>query len=323
MKSRTKQKYKDLTLSEAIPCFLQYLEIAGRRAITIKNYSVTLRKFLEEIGDIPLSSIEDIELNRIFISLVNNSTRSGSLSPTTMNRIKSAYRSFFSWCFQTGRTSKNFGLDLPLSRAQSKPTPPITQEEIVRLITKIRESRNKHKARDHALFAFYIFTGARRLEALHVRMKDYFPANNIVDLAFTKGGKPRSVLIPQFLGDIINDYIAQTITSRSVTPDSFLFPGQKYAQPITGRQIHYRFNFWKKTAGLRDELTIQSLRAGFATITFKYTGDYRLVSKLLGHTESRVSNKYIYFDASEMLHIIERSFQEIFSDLERSITISF
>ena len=240
-----------------------------------------------------------------------------------MNQIKSSYRSFFSWCFQTGRTSKNFGIDLPLTRAQSKPTPPITQEEIVRLITKIQESHSKHKTRDHALFAFYIFTGVRRLEALHVRLKDYFPENQIVDLTITKGGMPRSVLIPQFLGDIINDYIAQTALSRGVTPDSFLFPGQKHTQPITGRQIHYRFDVWKKTAGLRTELTIQSLRAGFATIIFKYTGDTLLVSKLLGHTESRLSNKYIYFDASEMLYFIEKSFQKVFSKLERSITISF
>ncbi len=37
MNFRTRQKREDRTLSVTIPCFLQYLNIAGRRASTISN----------------------------------------------------------------------------------------------------------------------------------------------------------------------------------------------------------------------------------------------------------------------------------------------
>ena len=68
---------------------------------------------------------------------------------------------------------------------------------------------------------------------------------------------------------------------------SFLFHGRHPERSLTTRQVRFRFNRWKALSGIREELTVHSFRAGFATHLYRATGDSLLVQHAIGHSDIR------------------------------------
>lgn len=89
----------ELFLERAINLFLENLGCYNTPN-TLYCYSRDLYYLLEKTGNIKLNSISE-EFLQSFISQIKNSgIKKQNRTASTMNRIKIAYRSFFSWCFK-------------------------------------------------------------------------------------------------------------------------------------------------------------------------------------------------------------------------------
>jgi len=89
---------------------------------------------MEALDDTSLEDISARHLEKAVIILQDSSKTDSRRSAATMNRIKSAFRSFFKWAFQSGLISHNPAASLRMSKAASQRTTPITMEEINTLL---------------------------------------------------------------------------------------------------------------------------------------------------------------------------------------------
>ena len=145
-------------LTYAIHDFLVHLEAGGYASNTICCYSQSLKWLVENLGNMSLNRISEKHLANAVIKLTNSNSNGAKRSTATMNRIKSAYRSFFRWSLESERISFNPCASLHMTNANSQRTIPVTIEEINRFLDTVQESSDPCAGRDEALFAVYAFT---------------------------------------------------------------------------------------------------------------------------------------------------------------------
>lgn len=89
----------ELFLERAINLFLKYLECSNTPN-TLYSYSRDLHYLQEKAGNIKLNSISEEKLQDCIEQIKNSGIKKRVRSASTMNRVKSVYRSFFKWCFK-------------------------------------------------------------------------------------------------------------------------------------------------------------------------------------------------------------------------------
>jgi integrase/recombinase XerD len=299
-------KNEEIMLSRALNDFMKHLQAAGRSKSTIVSYHRDLDRLMKILGDKEMDSIKDSHVNDAVIRLCSCNRGKSKRSAVSMNRLKSVYRSFFRWSFETERISRNPARFLFMTRTSSQPTMPITIEEIKLLLRTIHESDDPLALRDEALFAVYAFTGIRRAEALALRIKDYDPVAMTICLVQTKGGVKRMQPVSSYLACILNKLICRMKDNDRCSP---LFPGRKHwLLPLSLRQVQNRFDKWKTLAGIRNDLTIHSFRAGFANLLYESTGDIHLVATAMGHSDIRSTSYYVKNNIYSVRKAIEKVF---------------
>jgi site-specific recombinase XerD len=292
-----------MTLSTAISDFQQHLRAAGRTAGTIESYLHTLGGLANIVGNTTLACLTTEMLESAVVSL------SVGRSATTMNRIKSTFRSFFSWAADSHIISGNPTAKLSLTRATAKYTEPIRACEIETFLNTIYSSGDRYSERDYTLFALYAFAGVRRAEALALRVMDYDAASRTLYLPRTKGGYARRQPVPRRLARVLERYITLLSQGNDLTcATACLFRGRNRYCPLSARQAHARFDKWKSASGIRNILKIHSFRTGFATLLHKHTGDLLLVARALGHSDIRTTQRYIAVDMDTVRDAVEQTF---------------
>jgi len=298
-----------VTLAQAIQAYVVHLDASGRTKGTISDYRRNLEELADLMGNPEINAIKDIDLNGA-VSFLGHSEKSRcNRLPVTMNKIRSVYRTFFKWSFETGRIRKNPARFLSMGNAGSTPTTPITAKEVSIFLGTIRTSNDLHALRDEALFAVYAFTGIRRAEALALSVKDYDPASSILLVRCSKNKIARRQPVPSPLLSILNAYFVSLRRNGSADPSSPFFRGRISGASMSARQAQNRFNQWKIRAGIRNDLTIHSFRAGFANRLYETTRDIYLVARAMGHSDIRSTKFYIENNLSDIQEVIDKTFR--------------
>ncbi|MGA2094002.1 MAG: site-specific integrase [Candidatus Aminicenantales bacterium] len=295
-------------LAAASRDFIRSLKGSGRAGSTLESYSKKLELLEELIGDLLLHKVTGNTLTQALIQLEEGYPREMPRSGVSMNQIRSVVRTFFSWAVETGRVPRNPAADLRLAKVVNLPTPPISENELSLLFDAIRREYSFLARRDEALFAFYAFSGVRRNEALALRIDDLDLSEKRVWYSKTKttGGEYRA--IPSKLKLILAEYLIQRAARKEHSRSPFLFPGRNFSRPLSAREVHLRFERWKKAAGLRPKLTLHSFRAGFATRLYRATKDAVLVSNAMGHKSLSSINRYISLKEDSIRAAMEKAF---------------
>jgi integrase/recombinase XerD len=299
----------EIVLVHAIQDYVVHLEASGRTKGTIACYLQNLDQLAKIIGCREMNTIKDIDLNKAVCFLGRSDGTRNNLLPVTMNRIKSVYRSFFKWSFETGRMQRNPARLLSMGNAGSTPTIPITAKEVFILLETIRKSNDYCALRDEALFAMYAFTGIRRAEGLALRIRDYDPVSSMILLKHSKGGIARRQPAPSFLSSILAEYLTDLRRKGNEHVYGPLFPGRMPEVSMSMRQAQNRFNRWKTQAGIREGLTIHSFRSGFANRLYQTTRDIHLVARAMGHIDIRSTKLYIENNVSDIQEAVEKTFR--------------
>ena len=292
-----------MILATAVSGFQRHLKAAGLAPGTIDSYLHTLACLADIVGYASLTWLTAEMIERVVVSL------SGGRSASTMNRIKSTFRSFFSWAADSGIISRNPTAKLSLTKAAARYTEPIRACEIETFLKTIYSSGDRYSERDYTLFAIYAFAGVRRAEALALRVMDYDAASRTLYLPRTKGGHARRQPVPRRLADALERHIRRLPKGNgSVSAIDCLFRGRNKHWPLSARQSHTRFDKWKAASGIRNNLTIHSFRSGFATLLHQQTGDIQLVANALGHADIRTTQRYIRLNMRTVREAVERAF---------------
>ena len=179
---------------------------------------------------------------------------------------------------------------------------PIKDEKKIKLMKLILRDQNDRGqgVRNLLLFVMGINTALRVSDLLALTLDDVQDEARrlraAVTLKETKTGKLKQFPLNDAITDVLKEYLKDR--SRMVSTDS-LFMSYKTKQGLTRTQAYRILNSAAKTVGL-EQIGTHTLRKTFGYHMYKRTGNLALVQKLLNHSSSGDTLRYIGIDQEDM-----------------------
>jgi site-specific recombinase XerD len=158
----------------------------------------------------------------------------------------------------------------------------LSREEVARLLGGVENLKHR------ALLTTGYACGLRVSEAVHLHVHDIDSQRMTVRIEQGKGRKDRYVMLAPSLLTLLRDYW------REYRPQSWLFPGDGPAQPLSSHSAQKVFRKALERAGLRKPASFHALRHAFATHLLEGGTDIRTVQVLLGHRSLATTQKYTH-----------------------------
>lgn len=290
---------------KALKGFETHLLAAGKSPHTISAFLRDIGKLRKAVGINP-ASITTTDLDH-FLAAMKTKPDGTNRSPNSMNRLKTALRSFFNWLQQSGKIDSNPATGIKTSNISQKPPVYLTEEEEKDLLRCLRDNRTrKHALRDNAIIHLMLDTGIRVAELVGLDLMDIDGKHLRVRIA--KGGSPVVKFLPARTRKAVDTYI-QKERHQFEKQDSTkaLFINQQGTR-LQSRAVQVLVPAWIKLAGITKSVTPHTLRHTFATSLLNKTGNLLLVQKALGHRNVTTTQIYAHVaDASLEMAVEDRT----------------
>jgi len=293
-----------MRLSQAIPQYDRQLAANGRSAHTRSAYLRDLRALSRWMGeDADLATITPDHLARFLISAMVLCTAYGQPAKKTagkprvaisVNRTKSALRSFFAFCVESGFLSENPARLIRSSPARAKEPSTLEAGEIERIRAVLAAKTGTLADRDRLIFELLLGTGIRLGSLVGLNRGDVDLEAGILHIRAKGGGQERVFLNPQLVG-MLGQHLGESATQGNTAPNSPVFRS-KSGRRLGARQVQLNFARWLAQAGISRPFSVHSLRHTFATRLYRRTGDLYLVQKALGHRQITTTEIYARVD---------------------------
>ena len=275
-----------MKLSTAIGRFDDQMRADGRSPITREVHVRDLRRLQEWLGSrATIEAVTPRVLTRYLNSDVFVFTKTGKpRTPVTVNRSKSAIRTFFRFLTDAGYLKANPARLVKLARTPRKPPRPMSREDVKRLLAVIKKHKDPLARRDYLMFRLMLATGIRLGAAVGLDVSDLDCTAQTIRI-LTKGGLEQRVYLSPRLVRELRRYAKGTALFQSCR-----------GHRLTPRQVQGRFSQWLLSACIRERYTVHSLRHTFATRLYEQTRDIRLVQRALGHARVTTTEVYTLID---------------------------
>ncbi len=268
-------KHKDQIKSESVsfPEFTdKYLELSNatksENTFSLDKYGLKMfLAYLKDQGsDLSMRSITYQEAQDYAVR------RLSSVKPVSVNietrQLKAAFQQAVKW----GMIEANPFREVKQLKIKNDDFPRFfSKDEIKKLLAVMLADRFKD------LILFYLYTGCRRDEALHLTWDDIDLDRSMVSFRRTKTGVSRAVPLNREIKGILG----------RMDRDGKPFP-------FTRWHVTHRFKKYLRKAGLDPSLHLHSLRHTFASHLIMGGVDLPTVSKLLGHSSTRTTEIYAH-----------------------------
>ena len=125
-------------------------------------------------------------------------------------------------------------------------------------------------------------------ETTKLKPEDIDSNRNLIHIRALKGKKDRYTLLPDITLQTLREYW------KKEKPQKWLFPSWNKEKYIIARSIQKIFQNTCKKAGIKKEVSVHSLRHGFATHILETGIDLRYIQDLLGYKSSKTTEIYTY-----------------------------
>jgi site-specific recombinase XerD len=276
-----------MKLSSAIYCFHTQLRADGKSSSTQQAYLCDLNAFADWFGPgIEVKSITPEIITKYLSSEDFTRTRIGRpKNVVSLNRSKSAIRTFFRFTVDAGYLKRNPGRLIRLARIGPSPPRPIPPSDVKKLLSTMKKHDDVLASRDHAMFTLMLGTGIRLGSLVTL---------NIADVCFETGtlavrSKGRAAQLVYLNTVLVKELRHHLKVLDAHSPALFR---TRAGRRVQARQIQLRFRKWLRAAGIDRPHTVHSLRHTFATRLYERTGDLRLVQRALGHNQIGTTEIY-------------------------------
>lgn len=195
---------------------------------------------------------------------------------------------FFQWAYKKHHIREDVMRDVDRIRSKQKKKDRITQEEIEACRETLKDNREK------ALFELMLSTGMRVGEITKLRIEDIDFLSRKVSI---HGEKTANADREGYLSIRARNAVHRYIGSRT---GGFVFRPLRNVledcQPISNGTIEDIAKDIGKRAGVHCTTTVHVYRKTFASETYRRTGNIKLVSILLGHAGTDITEKYYLVD---------------------------
>lgn len=235
---------------------------------TLEREQHALQQIIHILGDIPISEITPARIEEY------KAARLKEAAPPTVNIEVRVLNTALNQAVDLGWLK-----DFPSARfkqirlPESEPPEWLDEEQIARLL-----ATDDEEFRGFMLFLLH--TGCRRNEALGVTWNDVDLQKRQIVIRGQVGKMGKRRTIP------INDVLHAVLSVRPSPRQGRLFP---HYGP---NQVSMKFRRWARVAGMPQGISLHSLRATFACHLIKNGVDIYTVSRLLGHSSVKVTEKH-------------------------------
>ncbi len=208
----------------------------------------------------------------------------------------------FAWAIEQDLMTVNpaKGVRLPRAAAQERFLSQAEATHLLEVLAGMEAAREVH-GRFAAALRLLLFTGARKTEILALRWSEIDWAARRIVLAPDRsktGAKVGERRIP------LSDAALDVLHSIPRTAD-FVFPGgRRSTNHTTGLQ-----KVWCdiRTAAGFPTLRVHDLRHSFASLALANNENLYLISRVLGHTTTRMTERYLHANDSDLQALVQRT----------------
>jgi integrase/recombinase XerC len=281
-----------MRLTNAISRFDRQLAANGRSTHTRAAYGRDLATFQRWLGKNPeVSAIKPDDLASYLISNAVLQTPDGQpRKPITINRTKSALRSFFQFCLESGWIKDNPARLIRSAPAAAKEPSTLAEGETRQLRAVLAESKGQFASRDRLIFEILLGTGIRLGSLVGLNVGDIDLQTGTLHIK-AKGGAQERVFLNPGLCAMLANYLSETAADAKRGGNVPLIRS-KSGRRLGGRQIQLNFARWLRQAGITRPFSVHSCRHTFATRLYQKTGDLYLVQRALGHRQITTTEIY-------------------------------
>jgi site-specific recombinase XerD len=250
------------------------MQLRGLTEHTQEAYLRSVRKFLEFCGD-GKESFDENDAREYLIHLM----KEGRLENTSINQYNAAIRFYLSITLNLMINVRQ----LPMFKKRKTLPEILSREETQGFIDECLNI--KHKS--YMLLAYG--SGLRVSEIAALRTKDVDSKAMRVFVRGGKGQKDRYTILSNECLATLREYWS---VYRPKHSDGWLFLGTSGHNHITAAGVAAAFKKWRTKSGISEDITIHSLRRGFATFLLEDGASIYQIKELLGH--SSLSSTIVY-----------------------------
>lgn len=213
-------------------------------------------------------------------------------SDSTKARVTASLRAFFKFLISEGAIDKNPTQNLHFNKPKTASLGVLDEWEIIHLLSQPQGDDFK-SVRDKAMLDLLYATGIKVSELLAVKLSDLNLTIGILHLK--NGEKERIVPIYPAAVDSLTNYI-QNVRQAIVLDDTqeVLFTNLN-GQPMSRQGFWKIIKFYAKKAGIKQEITPQTLRHSFAAHLLENGAKLQDIKEMLGHSDISSTQVYAKF----------------------------
>lgn len=296
--------FKENGFDELLPSFFQKQDIVSDVIIpneydellvkmrysesTRENYNSQFKLFLSHIYPKNAENFTEQEVHEYMLHLVKKRKTSLSTQNMAINAIK--------FCLEHVKRGERRVYYIDRPRKEMKLPIVLSEEEVQRLFYNTKNI--KHRC---SLFILYS-SGLRISELLNLKREDIDPDRKVIYVRGGKGRKDRVTLLSPLAYEFLIHYL------DAYKPVTWLFESPTGSQ-YSARSVNNFINVIAKKAGILKRVSAHTLRHSFATHLLEHGTDLRYIQTLLGHENSKTTERYA--------QVTRRGFDQLISPLDR------
>lgn len=284
---------------EAMENFLIHLKTTERSPRTLEIYRIGLTRFHNNLSCKLNRSLYVEEItSEDFEKFLYESPNDKNFSQSTRHTYSTAFKSFYSYCYNKGLCKTNVGKNLTPIKGKPKERIFISEEEMLKLVDSVDNEADK------VLVQTMFYTGLRISEAIGLTIDDVNFQDNFINVRKLKGRYDRKIPISIKLYYVLEQYYNNYRSNFDDGGDSFFI--RENSKEYT---ICY-FNRMLKRASVKAELNINItshiMRHSFASNLVAKGVDVVKIKKLLGHEWISTTNIYLHTNLELLKNAVDR-----------------
>ena len=276
--------------------FTEHLKVKNYSSQTIRPYSSQLRGFLDHLSQIGITDVRSVtkEILLDYQATITEEKISRGLGFSFVASRIRAVKRFFEYLEHSGHILINPAEHIKEPQKESRlPKVVLTEEEAHRILGQPNLS-TAIGIRDRAVLEVFYSTGIRLEEMMNLTIFDCDLQGGLLRVNNGKGSKDRVVPLGKHAVRFLKEYITQVRPSHTVMNKQLktLFVNQ-WGAPLSKQIIDILVRNYVKRARIAKHVTPHTFRHTFATELVRNGADIVSVSKMMGHSDVRITQVYI------------------------------
>lgn len=245
-------------------------------------------RYLETTYEQSVSSLVFLDLpqdDNVYSGFILSLRSRKTLSNTSIRSYCRSVRVFLHYCYDRD-LCRDYMKGVRFPRDDAAPKLPLRPDE-VQLIDLCFDRSTEQGLRNYCIVHLMLDCGLRSQEVRHLQIKEIDMQHNLIRIRKSKGAKSRFTLIPDFLIQVIKEYLF--ICQRC---HGDLFTRLRRPGPLTEETIKNLFYKLKSKTGI-SRIHAHLLRHTFAVSYLVGGGNLEFLRVFLGHYDYSVTQNYL------------------------------